>query len=422
MRSILAITARLMLLSLGAVLLAGCAKDNCQKVRTYTIYKPVFRTKDSVRNNIRSNVARAIERPGKIYIKGNYIFLNEIDKGIHVIDNTNPAAPVNKAFIDVPGNIDIAVKGNVLYADLYTDMVAIDITNPLQVSVKKIIDNLFPYRLYGNGFTTDGNATGQIIVDWEKRDTSVVEDCTQPFFEMDGGFFIATSGSNGVKSSPFGTGGSMARFAIAGDRLYTVSRSDLEVIDISVLENPVVRATVSLGWNIETIFPFRNQLFIGSTTGMFVYNISNPDQPQPAGRFSHVQSCDPVIADDNYAYVTLRSGTNCNTTINQLEVLRLSSGSSADPQLVKTYPMANPHGLSKDNDLLFICDGIAGLKMYNAADVQNLVLLKTINVNAYDVIASGNHALLIGQDGLYQYDYTDRNNIRLLSRMEVKVP
>jgi len=155
---------------------------------------------------------------------------------------------------------------------------------------------------------------------------------------------------------------------------------------------------------------------------MFVYNISNPDQPQAAGRFSHVQSCDPVIADDNYAYVTLRSGTTCNTTINQLEVLRLASGSSADPQLVKTYPMANPHGLSKDNDVLFICDGIAGLKVYNAADVQNLVLLKTINVNAYDVIASGNHALLIGQDGLYQYDYTDRHNIRLLSRIEVKVP
>ncbi|MDF2381081.1 hypothetical protein JMG10_06380 [Nostoc ellipsosporum NOK] len=421
MRSMLALTVRLLLLSLPVLLLAGCAKDNCQKVRTYTIYTPVFKTKDSVRNNIRSNMARAIQRPGKIYSRGHYIFLNEIDKGIHIIDNTNPAAPVNKAFIDIPGNIDIAVKGNVLYADLYTDMVAIDISNPLNVSVKKIIDNLFPYRLYGNGFA-GGNAADQIIVDWQRKDTSVVEDCNQPFFEMGDQVFVSTNGTNGIKSSPFGTGGSMARFAISGDRLYTVSRSDLDVIDISVPDNPVSRSKLAVGWNIETIYPFRDQLFIGSTTGMFIYNITNPDQPQAAGQFSHVQSCDPVIADDNYAYVTLRSGTNCNTTINQLEILRLPNGNNPDPQLIKTYPMANPHGLSKDNDLLFICDGISGMKVYNAADVQHLVLLKTIPVNAYDVIASGNQALLIGQDGLYQYDYTDPNNIRLLSKIEVKAP
>lgn len=420
MRSTLAITVRLMLLSFAILLFGGCSKDSCQKVRTYTYYRPVLKTKDSVRNNIRSNPARPVERPGKIYVKGNYIFLNEIDKGIHIIDNSNPAAPLNQAFIDIPGNLDIAVKGNILYADLYTDLVAIDITNPAQVSVKKIIDNLFPYRFYGSGFAGN-NGNDQIIIDWEKKDTMVVESCEQPFFEMGSDVFVS-NGSNGIKSSPFGTGGSMARFAITGDRLYTVSRSDLGVIDISTLDNPVLRSEISIGWNIETIFPFRDQLFIGSTTGMFIYDVTNPDQPQPAGRFSHVESCDPVIADNDYAYVTLRSGTVCNTNTNQLEILRLPSTANADPALIKTYPMTNPHGLSKEDDILFICDGVAGLKVYNAADVQNLVLLKTIPVNSYDVIAFNKRALLVGQDGLYQYDYTDLYNIRLLSRIDVKAP
>jgi hypothetical protein len=49
---------------------------------------------------------------GKLFIQGHYIFLNEVDKGIHVIDNSNPAQPRNVAFIDIPGNVDLAVKGN----------------------------------------------------------------------------------------------------------------------------------------------------------------------------------------------------------------------------------------------------------------------------------------------------------------------
>ena len=60
-------------------------------------------------------------------------------------------------------------------------------------------------------------------------------------------------------------------------------------------------------WNVETIFPFKDKLFIGSQNGMFVYNINNADNPSLVGQFSHVQSCDPVIADDDYAYVTLRT-------------------------------------------------------------------------------------------------------------------
>ena len=40
--------------------------------------------------------------------------------------------------------------------------------------------------------------------------------------------------------------------------------------------------------------------------------------------------------------------------------------------------MTNPHGLTKDNNLLFICDGKDGLKMYDAADPLNIVLKKAI--------------------------------------------
>ncbi|MBK5271144.1 MAG: hypothetical protein JJE22_09035, partial [Bacteroidia bacterium] len=113
----------------SVVAFPSCLKDKLTK--TYTVYEPVYRNKAEVLAEIGSNAPTDITSPGKIYQYGNYIFLNEINKGVHIIDNSNPASPVQRAFINVPGNLDIAVKGNILYADLFTDMITIDITDPL---------------------------------------------------------------------------------------------------------------------------------------------------------------------------------------------------------------------------------------------------------------------------------------------------
>ena len=404
-------------LFIAIIFFAGCVKDNC--TQTYTYFMPVYRTSSEVRANIKSNQPKEIQRPGKLFIKGNYIFLNEVDKGIHVIDNTSPANPKNVAFIDIPGNMDLAVKGNILYADLYTDLVTIDITNPLQVIVKSIIDNAFPYRHYTGSFTTDKQ---KIIVDWETRDTTVSVDCRDGRISGWGcrGCLFSTdlaSSSMGAQksSSPFGMGGSMARFTIVNSHLYTVSTSSLDVYNISAPQTPAFTSKLQLVWGIETIYPFKNKLFIGSNTGIFIYDISNPAQPSKQGQFNHVRTCDPVIAEDNYAYVTLRTGTGCPGATNQLDVLDIREISQ--PSLVKTYPMTNPHGLSKDGDLLFICDGKQGLKVYNASNANSIFLLKQISgPETYDVIAWNDLAIVSAADGLYQYDYSDVNNIKLLSK------
>jgi hypothetical protein len=402
--------------------ISGCVKDNITRTYTYSYYLPVYKTTAEVRANIKSNSPQQVVSPGKIVLLGNYIFLNEVDKGIHVIDNSNPALPHNVAFIDIPGNLDLALKGNTLYADLYTDLVTLDITNPLNAVVKKYNESVFPFRYYGNGFYNDST---KIIADWVKRDTTITENLNDDpqlilpqAAYMDAAVNYSSSGSKN-SGSPVGKGGSMARFTIVDKRLYTVSNSDLNVFNISIANNPVYSKKVNLGsWNIETIFPFKDKLFVGSQNGMFVYNISNADNPSLVGQFSHVQSCDPVIADDDYAYVTLRTGSVCFGNANQLDVLQLNS--FTNPTLVKTYPFTNPHGLSKDENLLFICDGSDGLKIYNAAHVSDLQLIKQFsNIETYDVIAYNHIALVVAKDGLYQYDYSDANNIHLISKIAI---
>ncbi len=410
--------------------LQGCVKDKC--TRQYSYWVPFYKTKAEVRANIKSNAPKEIERPGKIYIRGNYIFLNEIDKGIHIIDNTDPRSPRRIAFIDIPGNLDMAVKGNMLYADLYTDLVTIDITDPHSIVLKKVNENILPERGMSGIYS---NASG-IAVDWQRRDTMVEGECggRTGFFggnwmkEGDvmalasysgGGGGIVNIGPN-TSGSPFGVGGSMARFTIVNNYLYGVSFSALKIISIQNPADPVYTSNVTIGQSIETIYPFNNKLFIGSSSGMFIYDLTDPAVPSLQGQFSHTRSCDPVIADNNFAYVTLRSGTVCQGFTNQLELLDISNLSN--PSLVRVYPFTNPHGLSKDGNVLIVCDGKDGLKFYDASSpASNIILKKKISgPETFDVIAGGGWALMVAKDGLYQYSYDNSFNVTELSRMGVK--
>ncbi|MBC7872592.1 MAG: hypothetical protein H7Y01_01275 [Ferruginibacter sp.] len=395
-------------------ILPGCLKDKLTK--TYTILTPVYKEKTEVYANIKSNAPRMIESPGKIFLYGNYIFLNEVDKGVHIIDNTNPSSPVVKAFINIPGNLDIAVKGNTLYADLYADLVVVDIANPLQANFVKHINNIFPARRYSNGFVAD---TNKVIVEWIKKDTTV--DINAPcincsyltFSSFQGGPMNASAGSGAV-----GIAGSMARFSIVNNFMYTVNDRQLSSFNISTADNPVRTTVQQVGSSIETIYPFGNKLFIGSSAGMFIYDISNPATPVAQGRFSHARSCDPVIADGNYAYVTLRSGSTCDGYTNQLDVVNITNLNA--PTLAKTYLMTNPYGLTKDNNSLFICDGKSGLKMYDAANPLDIILKKQLpDIETYDAIAVNGNLLVVAKEGLYQYGYTYPGTLNFKSRIAV---
>lgn len=396
-----------------ACTMQGCVKDTC--TRRFTMMTPVYKTTVEVRANIKNSPAQTVQRPGKMFVQGNYIFLNEVNKGIHIIDNSNPSKPLNKYFINIPGNIDLAVKGTTLYADLYSDMVTIDISNPDAVVVKKIIDDAFPFRRYENGFMPDNN---KVIVDWIKKDTTV--ECTGGWIMPRGMFFsdaraLSSSSVPGVK----GISGSMARFCLFDDYLYTVTNSDLNVFNIHQPQEPRLTNKVSIGWSVETIYPFKNNLFIGSASGMFIYGTANPEKPNQLSVFTHARVCDPVIADDKFAYVTLRSGTTCAGFTNQLDVLDITNLSA--PILLKSYPLKNPHGLSKNGSLLFICDGAEGLKVFNASKADDIKLVKTIGgLETYDVITDNNIAMVVAKDGLYQYSFTNEGVVSFLSKISIQ--
>lgn len=398
-----------------AVLLSGCFKDVVTE--KYTFYRPVYKLKAEVRAAIKSALPQPLQQPGKIFIRGNYVFMNEYEKGIHVIDYSNPSLPRNIGFIAIPGNVDLAVNGNYMYADMYTDLVTLNVSDPTNVSLVKVNEGVFPEKYY----VADQNS---VIVDWEKVDT-IIKHGSNYNWQKDiiftsvatfGGGPSVASGAPGVSA---GKAGSMARFSLLNDRLYTVSRSDIKVFNIGIAASPAYVKTVDAGaWDIETIYPFKNNLFIGSQSGMFIYSTVSPDNPVKTGSFTHARACDPVVADDNFAYVTLRSGTTCQGFANQMDVVNVTNLSA--PSLLRSYPFTNPRGLSKDGDLVFLCDGSDGLKVLNVANANNIVQLKTLPATeTYDVIAFNSVAVMVAKDGLYFIDYSNLNDIRLSAKLQV---
>jgi len=221
------------------------------------------------------------------------------------------------------------------------------------------------------------------------------------------------SSLNGSESSNFiGQGGSLASFTIVGDYLYTVDDTSLNVFSITNIENPVKVNDVSIGFRIETLFSYKQYLYIGSVDGMFIYSIDNPEEPQYKSEVQHFTACDPVVANSTHAYVTLHSNTDCGNDTNLLEIYDVSD--VLNPVLISSRNLTNPIGLGLYNDYLFVCDD--EVKIFDVSNPEVSQLVTTINKDVFDVIIKDNLLILIGENGLYQYSL-DENNIESITQL-----
>ncbi len=393
--------------------LISCEKDEYEIVNVATAE---YMTLDAFRSSVKITAPIPIVESGKIYVYNNLVLINDVDKGIHIINNSDPEHPNEMAFINIIANKDMEIKGNFLYADSLMDLVVFDLSDLENIHEVARLENVFPSYIvvpfldnlvydYGNS----GNNTNDILVTW--KITQELRRVDERYDEMRNGGVVFDMAL--VSSESVGQGGSLARFKIVSDYLYAVDSHSFNIFNISNLESPIELNDVYAGFDIETIFNKGNYLFLGSMSGMYIYDISSPETPQFISEFQHGTACDPVVVDDNYAYITLRAGNSCGAFESSLEVVDISD--IYNLELVKSYTMDNPYGLGIKENLLFICDGTSGLKVYDKSDVENIVLLNTFeNVTAFDVIPMGDRLLMIGDNILYQYNYSD-SGLDLLS-------
>ena len=157
---------------LPAVALSGCFTDPDEVAGEKEGYQPVYMAQKEALQ-VTSLPAQPLRQTGKIYAKDTLVFVNELNKGFHVINNKNPRSPQNIAFVSIPGNMDIAVKGNSLYADNFTDLVVLDITNPRNITLVKRLAKALPqgiqdYPPYQNVFFECVDPSKGVVSGWKK--------------------------------------------------------------------------------------------------------------------------------------------------------------------------------------------------------------------------------------------------------------
>lgn len=444
------------LATLLLTMVAGCQK--IKQTSIYTANVPQYLSYEELRSSIYNDNDQQLERPGKIFLYNSLILINDFEKGIHIYDNSNPSAPSHVAFINIPGNVDIAVRDNVLYVDSYVDLVAIDISDPTEVreigrtknalsyTIPTVTDFQYPIsRIDQDAGVVVGYEIAEVEETCENSECKIYynNNMSSDWGGAWNGQMMSETGSpvsfsgnaNNVRSSSSSNNsaiaGSMARFMLVEDYLYVIS--DQNTVKIYDITSPTAREAGEFkpwdnagGWGfIETLFTFKEHLFIGSNAGMLAYDISDASNPTYLSSYSHMTACDPVVANDDYAFVTLRDGNQCNWgNTNQMDVLDIENIMS--PQLLTSVMMSNPHGLDidSDNGLVFVCDGWDGLKVYdfasNVNQIANNRLQHLSGFDTYDIILNNGIAHVIGDNGLKQFNYDEEGNLQEISTIDLR--
>jgi hypothetical protein len=192
----------------------------------------------------------------------------------------------------------------------------------------------------------------------------------------------------------------------------------MSIFDLSSIEPKKAAENIPVGWDVETIFNYKDNMFMGTPRGMIIFSVADPLKPEFMSSVSHVFGCDPVVVENDIAYVTIHSGNFCGQNANELLIYDVSN--VREPKHIVTYAMTKPKGLGIDNGTLFICDD--GLKIFDASNPQTLMANRLAHYSGmagYDVIPFNNVLMMIAEDGLYQYDYSDLSKINQISKLPI---
>lgn len=162
----------LLLLVIALSLLQSCigwGTDDGDDVIPFSNYEPIIMQRSNFETSTTLEATvKPIENTGKIYVKDNFIFINEVNKGFHIINNEDPTNPVNIGFINVLGSSDLSIKGDVFYANNATDLIAFQLNPTSQdLTITKRLENVFPQIWSPEGDIFYNLEDDEIIIDWQ---------------------------------------------------------------------------------------------------------------------------------------------------------------------------------------------------------------------------------------------------------------
>lgn len=402
--------------------LSSCSKDSGKITLTYFEATGVYGNLEDIKNQPINQPASEIINPGKVYLGDDFILIGEEGKGVHVIDNQDLENPNLINFINIPGNREYIVDGNTLYAESYYDVVKIDISDIRNASLISRSEFVFDDEIKNDanetllGFEFE-QVTKEISADHKAYKDAVNHNVVYLDFANNiippSAVPVSFAGNSGSAN------GSVNRLALADDHVYIAARSNIHVIDNSNFE--AHSTLINAGMEMETIFPYKDKLFVGTRSSVEIFDIANADIPRHEYTFDHEESCDPVYPYQDVAYVSLRTSdfAECPGNINALIVLDIANLQS--PKEVAEIQLRSPYGLSVVGDLLYVGEGENGLSILDASNPKSpKFIVRHSNIIAYDIIAhpiNKGQILIAGPDGISNYSVSEDKQLTFKSNI-----
>jgi len=400
----------------------SCTDDTGTVEVTYQEATAIYGDMEAIRNEALLEPAREIINPGKIFIGEEIVLIGEEGEGVHVINNHDRNNPITEAFINIPGNREFYVSDQFLYAESFYDMLKIDISNPSLPIIVNRANNAIQDEFKDN--------SGRTLIGFSYEEKSITLSDQDEFYEEIIGDQLVyfDFGRNIIPNSAIPTSfagnssaqsGTVNRITKNGDYVYVISNNNMIVLSDTDADFSQVNKMSDIKTDMETIFPYNNNLFVGSRSSMTIYSLNNATQPVELYDFDHATSCDPVLPHNNVAYITLRTAdfSECPGNINALVVLDVTNLSN--PVELDEIAMNSPYGMTVIDDRLYVGEGENGLKVFNVTDNrQPQIENHYANIEAYDIIAdpSNNQIIFIaGPDGLNQFEKNSTEQLEFKS-------
>lgn len=221
------------------------------------------------------------------------------------------------------------------------------------------------------------------------------------------------------------TQGSYANMLVIDNHMYVINKENLQTFSLEDPKAPKMLDEQFLGFNIESLLHHKGSLFIGSPQAMYIYEIQDDGIPQGQSVTSYsdfgADFCqrDPIAVTDKYAFASLSSieiGQCREVDRNEIRVFDIED--IYNPVQVNSVPMDSPRGIALDKDVLFICEADKGLKVMDVSDPTSFKLLYHFDgFKTFDVIANDGLLVVVGPTKIYEYDYSDINDMKYLSEI-----
>ncbi len=421
---------------LGSFTFQGCLKDSCTRSVNFTRIEPIFENMEAVRNTaIILEPPKPIQNPGRVVSYGSQLLINEKGKGIHLIDNSDPVNPFMSSFLAIPGNYNFAVNNGVLYANSYVDLLVFEL-NVMGPSTMPDQTASFPTTRLQQVFNAfwENDASNEVAFSYQSVPVTEVLDCSAygEYASSDNGQLVEIAERQVFKGndlaivnsvdSTFTTGGlshglsdaAIAQFTILDGKLYALNQENLRVFDLTNPLQPEAIASHFIGLDILKLGNYENAMTTSNFYSSLVLDVSNGATPSVINSVPMASACDHIAFKGDLVFISKNTGNECYAERNELIVTGTPVYDLSN--IVGNYPMNDPRGMAIRGDYLLLCDGANGLKIFDISEegrvAENLVA-NAKNVYAYDVLtvdSTANQIIVIGADGVYQYEFQGQAN------------